>query len=73
MYILESDAQKLPDRVLKQLRLEPSRSRHLPLQLHARRLTLPPLQLSVCCPPPKYFTLVSRLLQLTLPLQDERG
>ncbi|CAG06869.1 unnamed protein product [Tetraodon nigroviridis] len=67
--------QKLPERVLKKLGLEQSKSRHLPLHLHARRLTLPGAQragVSVRCPAPKYFTQTSTLLQLTLPLEEQQ-
>lgn len=73
--ILDSDAQKLPERVLKKLGLEQSKSRHLPLHLFARRLTLPGVNqanVSVSCPAPKYFTQTSNLLQLMLPFKEER-
>ncbi|TWW62080.1 pseudouridylate synthase RPUSD4, mitochondrial-like [Takifugu flavidus] len=67
--------QKLPERVLKKLGLEQSKSRHLPLHLFARRLMLPGVNqanVSVSCPAPKYFTQTSNLLQLMLPFKEER-
>lgn len=70
-----SDAQKLPERVLKKLGLEQSKSRHLPLHLLARQLTLPgvnPTGVNVRCPAPKYFTQASNLLQLELPFKDQQ-
>ena len=62
--------QKLPERVLKNLGLEQSKSRHLPLHLLARQLTLPGLrqtEISVSCPLPKYFKQTLNQLQLTIP------
>ncbi|XP_017271398.1 mitochondrial RNA pseudouridine synthase rpusd4 [Kryptolebias marmoratus] len=62
--------QKLPERVLKKLGLEQSKSRHLPLHLHERQLTLPGSDqesISVSCPLPKFFMQTLRRLQLTLP------
>uniref|UniRef100_A0A3Q3XMW3 Pseudouridylate synthase RPUSD4, mitochondrial n=1 Tax=Mola mola TaxID=94237 RepID=A0A3Q3XMW3_MOLML len=62
--------QKLPERVLKKLGLEQSKSRHLPLHLLARQLTLPGLsqtEISVSCPLPKYFKQALNQLQLTAP------
>ncbi|XP_037534787.1 mitochondrial RNA pseudouridine synthase rpusd4 [Nematolebias whitei] len=60
--------QKLPKQVLKKLGLEQSKSRHIPLHLHERQLTLPrPDQenIVVSCPLPKYFMQTLKRLQLT--------
>ncbi|KAM9410223.1 pseudouridylate synthase RPUSD4, mitochondrial [Pholidichthys leucotaenia] len=65
--------QKLPDRVLGKLRLEQSKSRHLPLHLHSRQLTLPGANradITVSCRLPIYFT--QTLNQLNLIPPDER-
>lgn len=62
--------QKLPERVLKKLGLEQTKSRHLPLHLHARQLVLPghsQSDVSVSCPLPKYFMKTLNRLQLTFP------
>ncbi|XP_077583291.1 pseudouridylate synthase RPUSD4, mitochondrial isoform X1 [Stigmatopora nigra] len=62
--------QKLPDRVLAKLGLEQSKTRHLPLHLHARQLTLPGVgrgTISVVCPLPKFFTQTLTRLKLTFP------
>uniref|UniRef100_A0A3Q2SU06 Pseudouridylate synthase RPUSD4, mitochondrial n=1 Tax=Fundulus heteroclitus TaxID=8078 RepID=A0A3Q2SU06_FUNHE len=62
--------QKLPERVLKKLGLEQTKSRHLPLHLHARQLVLPGhsrADVSVSCPLPKYFIKTLSRLQLTFP------
>lgn len=59
--------QKLPERVLNKLKLEQSKSRYLPLHLHARQLTLPQTseaELNVTCSLPKYFLQTSKLLNL---------
>lgn len=62
--------QKLPERVLKKLGLEQSKSRHIPLHLHERQLTVPrPDQenIVVSCPLPKYFIQTLKRLQLIFP------
>lgn len=62
--------QKVPERVLGKLGLEQSKSRHIPLHLLARQLTLPGTngnEISVSCPLPKYFTQILKQLQLTPP------
>ncbi|CAG5980929.1 unnamed protein product [Menidia menidia] len=62
--------QKLPERVLKKLGLEQSKTRHLPLHLHARQLVLPGRSrpdISVSCPLPKYFIQSLNRLNLTFP------
>uniref|UniRef100_A0A8C6UGI5 Pseudouridylate synthase RPUSD4, mitochondrial n=1 Tax=Neogobius melanostomus TaxID=47308 RepID=A0A8C6UGI5_9GOBI len=61
--------QKLPERVLKKLKLEQSKSRNLPLHLHARQLTLQQTseaEINVTCSLPKYFFQTMGLLHLTL-------
>ncbi|XP_051932644.1 pseudouridylate synthase RPUSD4, mitochondrial-like [Hippocampus zosterae] len=66
--------QKLPEGVLKKLGLEQSKSRHLPLHLHARQLTLPKDGdgiISVVCPMPKFFTQTLRRLNLTFPKEKD--
>ncbi|KAM3877791.1 pseudouridylate synthase RPUSD4, mitochondrial [Diretmus argenteus] len=65
--------QKLPERVLGKLGLEQSKTRYLPLHVHARQLTFPgnrQADISVSCPLPKFFTKTLRRLQLTPP--DEK-
>ncbi|XP_061583126.1 pseudouridylate synthase RPUSD4, mitochondrial [Cololabis saira] len=62
--------QKLPELVLRKLGLEQSKSRHLPLHLHARRLMLPGSSrgdVNVSCPLPKYFMQTVQRLQFTFP------
>uniref|UniRef100_A0A3B5LDU5 Pseudouridylate synthase RPUSD4, mitochondrial n=1 Tax=Xiphophorus couchianus TaxID=32473 RepID=A0A3B5LDU5_9TELE len=62
--------QKLPERVLKKLGLEQTKSRYLPLHLHARRLVLPgrsQSDVAVSCPMPKYFIKTLNRLQLMFP------
>ncbi|KAM4741355.1 pseudouridylate synthase RPUSD4, mitochondrial [Anableps anableps] len=62
--------QKLPECVLKKLRLEQTKSRYLPLHLHARQLVLPghtQSAVSVSCPLPKYIMKTLNRLQLTFP------
>ncbi|XP_047203893.1 mitochondrial RNA pseudouridine synthase rpusd4-like [Girardinichthys multiradiatus] len=62
--------QILPERVLKKLGLEQTKSRNLPLHLHARQLVLPghsQSEISVSCPLPKYFIKTLNRLQLTFP------
>ncbi|XP_060766465.1 pseudouridylate synthase RPUSD4, mitochondrial [Neoarius graeffei] len=63
--------QKLPEGVLRQLGLEQSKTRHLPLHLHVRQITLPGVKghcdLTVSCPLPKFFTAALKKLQIQLP------
>ncbi|KAM6927224.1 pseudouridylate synthase RPUSD4, mitochondrial [Xenentodon cancila] len=62
--------QKLPERVLRKLGLEQSKSRHLPLHLHARQLILPGSSqgdINISCPLPKYFMQTVHRLQFTFP------
>lgn len=63
--------QKLPEGVLRRLGLEQSKTRHLPLHLHVRQITLPGVRshgdLTVSCPLPKFFTAALRKLQIELP------
>lgn len=63
--------QKLPAGMLRRLGLEQSKTRHLPLHLHVRQITLPGVSgqhdLTVSCPLPKFFTSALRKLQLELP------
>ncbi|XP_015258127.1 PREDICTED: RNA pseudouridylate synthase domain-containing protein 4-like [Cyprinodon variegatus] len=62
--------QKLPEGVLKKLGLEQTKSRHLPLHLHARHLVLPGhsgSDVSTSCPLPKYFIKTLNRLRLTFP------
>ncbi|KAM9444384.1 pseudouridylate synthase RPUSD4, mitochondrial [Clarias gariepinus] len=63
--------QKLPEGVLRRLGLEQSKTRHLPLHLHVRQITLPGLRghgdLTVSCPLPKFFTAALKKLQIELP------
>ncbi|XP_076012599.1 pseudouridylate synthase RPUSD4, mitochondrial [Genypterus blacodes] len=66
--------QKLPDHVLRKLGLEQSKSRHLPLHLHARQLTLQgksQADFRVSCPLPKYFSQSLSRLLLTLPNEKD--
>lgn len=69
-----SDPQKLPEGVLGKLRLEPSKTRHLPLHLHARQIRLTSREeIAVTCPPPKYFTQSLKYLYLETPdKKDEK-
>ncbi|MCJ8744289.1 hypothetical protein PDJAM_G00116910 [Pangasius djambal] len=63
--------QKLPEGVLRRLGLEQSKTRHLPLHLHVRQITLPGVRghgdLTVSCPLPKFFTAAMKKLQMELP------
>ncbi|KAF7693377.1 mitochondrial RNA pseudouridine synthase rpusd4 [Silurus meridionalis] len=63
--------QKLPEGVLRRLGLEQSKTRHLPLHLHVRQITLPGVRghsdLTVSCPLPKFFTAALKKLQIELP------
>ncbi|XP_054881896.1 pseudouridylate synthase RPUSD4, mitochondrial-like isoform X2 [Poeciliopsis prolifica] len=68
--------QKLPERVLKKLGMEQSKSRYLPLHLHARRLELPgrsQSDVAVSCPMPKYFIKTLNRLQLMFPEDKNDG
>lgn len=69
-----SDPQRLPEHVLGKLGLEQSKSRYLPLHLHARQLTLQresQANIRVSCPLPKYFAQTLSRLHLTLPNEKE--
>ncbi|TSY83929.1 RNA pseudouridylate synthase domain-containing protein 4 [Bagarius yarrelli] len=63
--------QKLPEGVLRRLGLEQSKTRHLPLHLHVRQITLPGVKghhdLTVSCPLPKFFTTALKKLLIELP------
>ncbi|NP_001187897.1 pseudouridylate synthase RPUSD4, mitochondrial [Ictalurus punctatus] len=63
--------QKLPEGVLRRLGLEQSKTRHLPLHLHVRQITLPGVRghddLTVSCLLPKFFTAALKKLQIELP------
>ncbi|XP_072522000.1 pseudouridylate synthase RPUSD4, mitochondrial [Salminus brasiliensis] len=63
--------QKLPEGVLRRLDLEQSKTRYLPLHLHARQIILPGFKgqgdLNVSCPLPKYFIMTLKRLQIPLP------
>ncbi|XP_003472730.1 pseudouridylate synthase RPUSD4, mitochondrial isoform X1 [Cavia porcellus] len=70
--------QKLPAGTLKRLGLEQSKARYIPLHLHARQLTLPPLgfrkeELQLVCRLPHFFVHSLRRLGLEMPDQDENG
>ncbi|NWX21244.1 RUSD4 synthase, partial [Aegotheles bennettii] len=57
--------QKLPEITLKRLKLEQSKARHLPLHLHAHRLSLPLGQhIDLVCKPPHFFQKTLEKLQL---------
>ncbi|KAM4613386.1 pseudouridylate synthase RPUSD4, mitochondrial [Polymixia lowei] len=68
--------QKLSERVLGRLGLEQSKTRYLPLHLHARQLTLPgnnsQPDISVSCLLPKYFINSLHRLQLMLPTEEKK-
>lgn len=60
--------QKLPEKVLKRLKLEQSKTRYLPLHLHARHLTVQKTseaEINLTCSLPKYFFQTLGLLRLT--------
>ncbi|NWI22493.1 RUSD4 synthase, partial [Sula dactylatra] len=60
--------QKLPGITLKRLKLEQSKARHLPLHLHARRLSLPlGKRIDLVCKPPLFFQKTLRKLELEIP------
>ncbi|XP_051494486.1 pseudouridylate synthase RPUSD4, mitochondrial isoform X1 [Apus apus] len=57
--------QKLPEITLKRLKLEQSKARHLPLHLHAHRLSLPlGQQIDLVCKPPLFFQKTLKKLEL---------
>ncbi|NXE16932.1 RUSD4 synthase, partial [Lophotis ruficrista] len=57
--------QKLPEITLKRLKLEQSKARHLPLHLHARRLSLPlGERIDLVCKPPLFFQKTLKRLEL---------
>ncbi|KAM9369933.1 pseudouridylate synthase RPUSD4, mitochondrial [Phaethornis superciliosus] len=60
--------QKLPEITLKRLKLEQSKARHLPLHLHAHRLSLPLGQgIDLVCKPPLFFQKTLKKLELEVP------
>ncbi|XP_030320503.1 mitochondrial RNA pseudouridine synthase RPUSD4 [Calypte anna] len=60
--------QKLPEITLKRLKLEQSKARHLPLHLHAHRLSLPLGQgINLVCKPPLFFQKTLKKLELEVP------
>ena len=60
-----SAPQKLPEITLKRLKLEQSKARHLPLHLHAYRLSLPlGERLDLVCKPPLFFQKTLKKLDL---------
>ncbi|XP_010579650.1 PREDICTED: RNA pseudouridylate synthase domain-containing protein 4 isoform X3 [Haliaeetus leucocephalus] len=60
--------QKLPEITLKRLKLEQSKARHLPLHLHAHRLSLPlGERLDLVCKPPLFFEKTLKKLRLDVP------
>ncbi|KAM5246032.1 pseudouridylate synthase RPUSD4, mitochondrial [Ctenodactylus gundi] len=68
--------QKLPVGTLKKLGLEQSKSRYIPLHLHAQQLTLPALgsrkeELQLACRLPQFFVRSLRRLGLELPSVDQ--
>lgn len=70
--------QKLPVGTLKKLGLPQSKSRHIPLHLHARQLILPALgsrkeELSLVCKLPRYFVRSLGRLGLKMPSQHPSG
>lgn len=63
-----SSPQKLPEITLKRLKLEQSKARHLPLHLHAHRLSLPlGGRLDLVCKPPLFFRKTLKKLRLDIP------
>ncbi|KFQ90148.1 RNA pseudouridylate synthase domain-containing protein 4, partial [Phoenicopterus ruber ruber] len=59
--------QKLPEITLKRLKLEQSKARHLPLHLHAHRLSLPlGERIDLVCKPPLFFQKTLKKLGLDL-------
>ncbi|KAM9175249.1 pseudouridylate synthase RPUSD4, mitochondrial [Mergus octosetaceus] len=63
--------QKLPEITLRRLKLEQSKARHLPLHLHAHRLSLPlgasgSKWIDLVCEPPVFFHRTLRTLELDI-------
>ncbi|KAM7082783.1 pseudouridylate synthase RPUSD4, mitochondrial isoform X2 [Ciconia boyciana] len=59
--------QKLPEITLKKLKLVQSKARHLPLHLHAHRLSLPlGERLDLVCKPPLFFQKTLKKLELDI-------
>ncbi|XP_042202482.1 mitochondrial RNA pseudouridine synthase RPUSD4 [Callorhinchus milii] len=75
--------QRLPDSILRRLQLTRSKTRHIPLHLHACELSVSPCPsmtkgLSVRCRPPKFFRSSLRRLNISppktlVPVDTERG
>ncbi|XP_072308399.1 pseudouridylate synthase RPUSD4, mitochondrial-like [Eucyclogobius newberryi] len=64
--------QKLPERILKRLKLEQSKSRNLPLHLHARELMVQQTpEIDLTCSLPKYFFQTLNLFRLTFTEKDK--
>ncbi|XP_075579398.1 pseudouridylate synthase RPUSD4, mitochondrial isoform X1 [Pelecanus crispus] len=62
-----SSLQKLPKITLKRLKLEQSKARHLPIHLHAHRLSLPlGKQIDLVCKPPLFFQKTLKKLELDI-------
>ncbi|NXI51890.1 RUSD4 synthase, partial [Chloroceryle aenea] len=60
--------QKLPQITLRRLKLEQSKARHLPLHLHAQRLSLPLGEwIDLVCEPPSFFQKTLKKLELDIP------
>ncbi|XP_067837879.1 pseudouridylate synthase RPUSD4, mitochondrial, partial [Heptranchias perlo] len=63
--------QRLPEGVLRRLGLTQPKSRHLPLHLHARQLTLPGpgegAELHLVCRPPRFFLRSLKSLKIEVP------
>lgn len=67
--------QKLPEQVLKKLKLEQSKIRNLPLHLHSRQLTIqqtPKAEINLTCLLPKYFFQSLGFLHLTFTDETDR-
>ncbi|XP_067166299.1 pseudouridylate synthase RPUSD4, mitochondrial [Apteryx mantelli] len=70
--------QKLPEIALKRLKLEQSKTRCLPLHLHALRLSLPAgaggdERLEFACRPPRFFSDAALRLKLEVPKPGEEA
>lgn len=62
-----SSLQKLPEITLKRLKLQQSKARHLPLHLHAHRLSLPlGERIDLVCKPPLFFQKTLKRLELDI-------
>lgn len=60
-------SQKLPEITLRRLKLAQSKARHVPLHLHALRLSLPLRQrVELFCKPPPFFQNTLNKLQLDI-------